>query len=112
MRITRKERVAWVEGTVDVRADHISIRYGEGRKPVALLGRDGRKGFKVEFLLKARRQDHPASRILDNVRQELTFYLLDAIGPDSWSFAQYHCNTPANTRSPVHWSWHPARPQA
>ena len=107
MRITGKARTAWVEGVVDRGADHISISYGEGRRAVALVAPDASKGFTVQFLLKARHADTRARRILAAVRMDLTFYLLDVVGPDSWPFVQYHCETPANRRSIVHWNWHP-----
>ena len=111
MRVTGKARPAWVEGAVDRGADHISIAYGESRRAVALIAPHKAQGFTVQFLLKARRTDPRASRILDEVRRELSFYLLDVVGPDSWPFVRYHCETPANRRSIVHWSWHP-RPAA
>ena len=107
MRVTGKERTAWVEGVVDRGSDHVSVSYGEARRAVALVAPHARHSFTVQFLLKARHTDPRASRILDEVRRELTFYLLDVVGPDSWSFVQYHCDTPANRRSIVHWSWHP-----
>ena len=107
VRLSRKAKVAWVEGVVDRGADHISISYGEGRRVVALVAPHRTKTFTVQFLLKARRTDLRVSRILDDVRRELTFYLLEVVGPDSWSYVQYHCDTPANLRSIVHWSWHP-----
>ena len=109
MRITGKARTAWVEGAVDRGADHISVCYGEGRKAVALVAPHATNGFTVQFLLRARRTDEHANRILTEVRRELAFYLLDAVGPDSWPFVQYHCETPANRRSIVHWRWHPKR---
>ena len=96
---------------MDRGADHISIAYGESRRAVALIAPHKAQGFTVQFLLKARRTDPRVSRILDEVRRELSFYLLDVVGPDSWPFVQYHCETPANRRSIVHWSWHP-RPVA
>lgn len=107
MRITGKVRPAWVEGAVDRSADHVSVSYGEGQRAVALVAQHETKGFTVQFLLKERRADTRASKILTEVRRELTFYLLDVVGPDSWSFVQYHCDTPANRRSIVHWRWHP-----
>ena len=103
----RTPRVAWVEGVVNRRADHVSLSYGEGRRAVALVAPHARHGFTVQFLLKARRTEAHANKILDAVRQELTFYLLDVVGPDSWPFVQYHCDTPANRLSSVHWPWHP-----
>lgn len=109
MRITGKERVAYVEGVVNRDSDHVSVCYGEARKAVALVA-PAREGFTVQFLLKARRADERARKVLDEVRRELTFYLLDVVGPDSWPFVQYHCDTPANRRSIVHWRWHPRSP--
>ncbi len=107
MRVTPADEAAWIEGVVNRRGDHISIAYGEDRRPVALVARRARKGFTVQFLLKPRRADERSSRILSDVRGELTFYLHDVVGPDAWAFAQYHCTTPANQRSLVHWRWHP-----
>ena len=107
MRITGKTRPAWVEGVVNPAADHVRVRYGEAHKAVALVAHHATKGFTVQFLLKARQTDLRANRILNEVRRELSFYLLDAVGPDSWPFVQNHCETPANQRSIVHWSWHP-----
>jgi len=109
----RTPRAAWVEGVVDRGADHISLSYGEGQRAMALVAPHGRHGFTVQFLFKARRTEARANKILDEVRRELTFYLLDVVGPDSWAFVQYHCETPANRLSRVHWAWHPkpvARP--
>ncbi len=108
MRFTQKTRAAWVEGNVNRARDHLEIRYGEGRVPVALIAQRMRGGFTVQFLLKADHTSQRTSRILNDVYKELTFYLLDVMGPDSWPFVQYHCTTPANRRSIVHWSWHPS----
>ena len=108
MRFTaRAPRTAWVEGVVDRRADHVSLSYGESRRVMALVAPHSQHGFTVQFLLKARPTEMRACKILDEVRRELTFYLLDVVGPDSWAFVQYHCETPANRLSSVHWAWHP-----
>ena len=111
MRITGKAKVAWTEGVVDKSNEHVSISYGEGGRAVALVAQNARKGFRVQFLFKPRPSDARMSRILDEVRREITFYLLDVVGPDSWPFVQYHCDSPANCRSIVHWSWHPRTPR-
>jgi hypothetical protein len=95
-----------VEGVVDRRADHVSLSYGEGQRAVALVAPHSRHGFTVQFLLKARRTPAQADKISAAVRRELTFYLLDVVGPDSWAFVQYHCETLANRLSNVHWTWH------
>ena len=109
MRIGIKPKVAWVEGKVNRRGEHCSIHYGEAQRPVALVAPHKRHKFTVQFMIKPRRNDQRNDRILDMVRHELRFYLLDAIGSDAWPFVQYHCDSPANRRSIVHWSWHPAR---
>ena len=109
MRLTINGKPAWVEGAVSRRGDHVSISYGEGRRVVALIAQQSRE-FRVQFLLKEHRGDVRATRILEDVRRELTHYLLHAVGRDAWPFVQYHCQSPANLRSMVHWHWHPARP--
>ena len=108
MRLTaRTPRPAWVEGVADRGADHASLSYGESRRAMALVAPYSRHGFTVQFLRKARRTEVRANQMLDEVRRELTFYLLDVVGPDSWPFVQYHCETLANRLSSVHWTWHP-----
>lgn len=105
-------KIAWMEGTVNRKADHVSLSYGERRQAMALVA-PNRNGFTVEFVYKASGTAAHATRMLDEVRHELDFYLLEVVGPDSWAFVQYHCDTPANHLSRVHWTWHPkpASPQ-
>ena len=107
MRFSRTPRPAWVEGRVDQDAEHVRISYGQDRRVVALVAPHRSEGFTVQFLLKPRAADPHVSRMLDAVQKELTFYLLDVVGPNSWPFVQYHCDTLANRCSIVRWSWHP-----
>ncbi len=107
MRLTRRTKAAWIEGVVDTHAEHLSVSYGEDHRAVALIAQHKTQGFTVQFLLKAHETNPRATKILNEVCKELTFYLLDVVGPNSWSFVQYHCETPANRRSIVHWRWHP-----
>jgi hypothetical protein len=109
MRFSKQPKPVWVEGVVNQHADHVRIRYGEASRPIALIGKT-KKGFTVQFLLKAQENDLRVSRILNEIRRELIFYLHDVVGPDSWPYVQYHCGSPANLRSIVHWSWHPSLP--
>ncbi|MBI2174411.1 MAG: hypothetical protein HYU33_04370 [Candidatus Omnitrophica bacterium] len=104
---TRTPRAAWVEGIVDRGKDHVSLSYGERQRAMALVAPHRRHGFTVQFLFKAQGTQVRGNRILEEVRRELTFYLLDVVGPDSWAFVRYHCETPANRLSSVHWTWHP-----
>ena len=99
---TKPNQAAWNEGKVDVSAEHIGIHFGEGKKPVALVGHSRRSGFTVQFLIKESTGTRSVE-ILNQIRQELNFYLLHAVGPNSWDFAKYHCETVANARSRIHW---------
>ena len=105
----RDLKLIWEEGVVDRSDDHVEIRYGERQKPVALVARDSQKRFTVQFLMKARANDMRARQILSEVRGDLTHYLFGLVGPDSWAFVQFHCNTAANLSSRIRWSWHPRR---
>lgn len=105
----RDLKLMWEEGVVDRSNDHVEIRYGERQKPVALVARDVHKRFTVQFLLKARADDLRSHQILSEVRGDLTHYLFGLVGPDSWAFVQFHCNTAANFSSRVRWSWRPKR---
>ena len=107
MRLTVNPKPAWIEGAVDRRGDYVSISYGEDHRDVALVAPQT-GGFRVQFVLKARQGDTRATRILEEVNRELTHYLVHAVGRDAWPFVQYHCESPANRRSIVHWHWHPA----
>lgn len=104
---TQESKPAWVEGVVDRGAEHVSLSYGERQRAMALAAPHRAHGFTVQFLFKAPAAAPHANRMLEEVRRELTFYLLDVVGPDSWAFVQYHCDTPANHLSRVHWTWHP-----
>ena len=107
MHISPKDRIAWTKGKVNKKSDHLKIHYGKIKNPVALVGHKTNGNFTVEFLLKNSRTNPYNEKVLNAVQNELTFYLLKCVGPDSWPFAQYHCTTLANRLSMVHWSWHP-----
>lgn len=92
---------------MDRAAEHLKLCYGDRQVPVALVAREVNKDFTVEFLVNKRITDRLASRMAEAVRRELDTYLLHAVGPDSWAFARYHCDTAANRCSAVHWSWQP-----
>jgi hypothetical protein len=97
----------WSQGKVDPKREHLAICYGDSRVPVALVARENLNTFTVEFLTGRRVSDAMLARISQHVRRELDWYLIQCVSPDAWAFAQYHCDTPANMSSPVHWSWHP-----
>ena len=112
----------WVEGIVDTNEDHIRLWHGkpptenkggavrERGRPDALVARGRGKTFTVQFLLAARPTDQRTAKILQDVRRELDFYLIELSTPDRpapWAYAKYHCYTAANIYSKVHWGWFP-----
>lgn len=116
--IVNDEWVGWTEGRVDTAKEHIEILYsdfmnedGEALAPVARVAPAGksRHSFVVEFLI---RPEQPgAAEMLDAVRRELDFYLVEKCEPDPWIYAQYHATgTAANLYSHVHWILHKKSP--
>lgn len=99
------ERPTWKEGYVDPRREHFELRYGERKAPLARVGRDPSQWVLVQFLVETRDGDAR----LNAVRGELTYYLFSVAGPNAWAFARFHCDTPANRTSSVHWRWQPGQ---
>ena len=97
----------WEEGYVDPQQEHFELRYGERQTPVARVGRDRERRVFVQFLDEKRDKNPRFHAIFGAVTGELTHYLFGAVGPDAWAFARFHCDTPANLASPVHWQWCP-----
>jgi hypothetical protein len=57
--------------------------------------------FPVQFLLGGA---SPAEqKMVQDAKDELTFYLAEKGEKDPWAYALYHCNTAANLYSSVHW---------
>ena len=103
----------WQEGSVDRSSDHFELRYGSAEEagwgdwlPVALVGRSQPGTFAVQFLIN--QHDQPGyAEIIQHVKSELDFYLVEKREPDPWGYAQDHCGTGANVYSSVHWSYFP-----
>ena len=102
----------WREGTVDGGEEHIEIRYGDAEKipytdwvPIARLGKPEQKTFPVQWLLAPESPKNQA--MIDEVRQDLDFFLVDKGEADPWWYARYRCRTGANMYSPVHWAHYP-----
>ena len=102
----------WREGMVDVRGEHIELRYGDAAKsaykqwlPIALIGKPADQVFPVLWLMSPDNPSH--EEMIASARKELDFYLVENREPDPWAYAKYHCNTAANMYSDVHWSYFP-----
>ena len=97
----------WFEGTVNTENDHIKITYGDSKYTIALIEPVGERSFKVQFLMKPEDTLIDGQKIIDEVRQELDFYLVDLRERKPWEYAKYHCGTAANIYSNVHWGYYP-----
>ena len=97
----------WVEGIVDTNEDHIKIRYGDDPEPVALVATGPEKTFTVQFLIKQEHLSQDDQEILDHVRRDLDFLLVEIGEEDPWAYAIYHCTTASNIYSKVHWGYYP-----
>jgi hypothetical protein len=95
---------SWHAGDVDARGDHLALWHTNIEKPVAVVGPPSDHVFPVEF--QPRTTTDPD--VLDEVRRELDYYLVELGEPDPWAYAIYHAGTTANIYGSVHWSWHPA----
>ena len=103
----------WEEDTVDLDGEHFELRYGdvntggyEDWTPIAIIGKPRGRVFPVMWLMTPPEID---KSIIQAVREELDFYLVDKCEPNPWEYAIYHCGTGANIYSKVHWSYFPAK---
>jgi hypothetical protein len=102
----------WKEGAVDKSHEHFELAYGDVNMqdpekwiPVALVSAPSGTTIRVQFLIEPKNAESRA--MLDAVRRDLDFYLVEKKEPDPWKYAIYHCGTGSNVYSKVHWSYHP-----
>jgi len=95
----------WIEGKIDRTKEHIVVTYsdslGDREKKVAYIMPVTSSMFVVQFLSSLRKKEN--IDILEAVKQELDFYLMEKQEPDPWKYAKYHCTTAVNEYSKVHW---------
>lgn len=103
----------WEEAPVDKSLEHIEIVYGDVNAqnpeewiPIALVSAPTAGTFSIQFLIAPINAE--CRKMLDSVREELNFYLIEKRETDPWNYAKYHCSTAANVYSHVHWSYYPA----
>ena len=103
----------WEEGSVDTAREHLKIVYGDVDTQeseewilIALVSAPKDTTFTVQFL--GENSDAESRKMMDAVRRQLDFYLVEKGEPDPWNYAKYHCGTAANLYSKVHWSYHAA----
>jgi hypothetical protein len=102
----------WIIGKVCESEEHIKISYGSYDNPdmdqfmlVARISAPKDKIFVVEFLIES--DDPHKTRMVDEVKKELDFYLVEKGEREPWGYVIYHCNTGANIYSHVHWTYFP-----
>ncbi len=94
-----------VKGPVDRTREHVALRFGDCPVDIALVAPRDETTFVVEWLLDVESSEAEDAVIVNAVRQELIFYLIELPEPDPWRYAIYHCGTAANLYSSVHWSY-------
>lgn len=93
----------WVEGTVDQNLEHLRLVHEDCENVVAVVAPPEGNTFAVEFLVK-----DASEVVLEDVRRELDFYLVEKGERDPWGYAIYHCRTFSNAYPPVNWGFCPA----
>lgn len=97
---------------MDTRNEHMELRYGDlnHQKPddfvsVAVVSPPSKFTFVVQFLVD---YDSGLNKdMVEAVRKELDFYLVEKGEHDPWQYCKYHCTTAANLYSKVHWLYFP-----
>ena len=107
----KKQLWRWITGNVDASEEHIEIRFGSARHsgwdewiPIALVSAPDGYTFTVQFLIKAQKPHE--MEMINEVKRQLDFYLIDKREEDPWTYAHHHCGTSANVYSMVHWSFY------
>lgn len=99
----------WMEGIVNLDEEHVVISYGEldgTGTPVALLAAGPGRGYTVQFMLDPAQDDQQGQEMLEEVREELDFHLVELDEPDPWAYPRYHTVTTWNACGAVRWTLH------
>jgi hypothetical protein len=97
------KKISWSEGLVDKNSEYVEITYQDKSDPVALIGKVDGTNFVVQFLINKDQPDN--KKILKSVICDVDYYLIEKQEEDPWLYAKYHCTTPSNIYSSVHWSY-------
>ena len=93
---------SWEEGAVDAKKEHIRIYRANDPKPSARVAPGRDRSFTVQFI---KRSGVP-KKVLEGVRRELDYYLVELGEENPWAYAIYHCSTMANVYSTVQWGYY------
>jgi len=103
----QKEKWQWITGIVNDKDDHIKIWHAENENAVALVAPGQDRSFVVQFLLADNPEDIQTCKIIEEVRKELDYFLVEKREENPWAYAKYHCNSGANMYSKVRWVYFP-----
>jgi len=98
-------KYCWQEKPVDQNQEHIKLFYKDSNVCVALVSPPIKYVFGVEFLVE--KGSNNSNQIINTLKKEIDFYLVEKREPNPWEYAKYHCSTSSNLYSEIHWSFHP-----
>lgn len=99
----------WLVGVVNPDDEHVVLSYGEFEReqtPVALVAAGPGRAYTVQFMLEPGQEDTRGRSMVDEVRGELDFHLVELDEPDPWAYPRYHGATAWNACGSVHWTLH------
>ena len=100
----------WQEGRVDQQLTHLEIYYvldlqHEGPSfLIAAIAPPKNHVFVVELLSENLPVEMECGSIIDGLKREINFYLIEISEPDPWKYARYHCTTASNFHSHFQWA--------
>ena len=100
----------WQEGEVDHSQTHLEIYYvpdiqHEGPSfLIAVIATPQSQVFLVQLLPENLPATMEPGPIIDGVKRELNFYLVELREADPWKYAKYHCTTASNCYSHFQWA--------
>lgn len=101
----------WHEGQVDRTHAHLKIRYvpdiedpETGYLVAVVSTAPNDRSFVVEFLPQSLPATLAPGPIIDEVKREIDFFLIEKREKDPMKYLLYHCTTASNLYSQVQWS--------
>ncbi len=96
---------SWIEKSVNQDQEHIKLFYKDSTNCIALISSPVHNVFNVEFITNDENQQ--TRKIIEEVKKEINFYLINKKEKYPWNYAKYHCVSTSNLYSPIHWHFYP-----
>jgi uracil-DNA glycosylase len=94
-----------VNGAVDPSGDYFKIVYGDYPYPYVLLAKGEGKTFILQLFPGDTSSDAIFQTAIEEIAEEIKFYMLELGEIDPWAYAKYHTTTASNLYSDVHWHY-------